>query len=437
MFKFNNTHIFTGYIKQLLHEFNLPKYQNGHWTSDEVANYTFNEKIFNRTKNLIIKNNIYDTYTHEYLGEYLRFYRDFTGINLMPLYNCFSDKICTNLKIRITDETNTTSKPRVLATFDSSDTGSKIYMLPVRTNTAYTIAIDSSSTVEICCGAYGEYQANNINILAKQSYKKFNNLVFSNPQLYTTIAKPLTSDNADSSNDFKDEDLKLFIKLPITCNSSIVVLEGDYRCYQDTICSYTSGVLSRKTNNFVVNFRPMIDKDVEADFQEDQPFEAITPLQLLSMNTGVSAPFADRLIEYLTGNAITEDDYFSDDIERAQVVAKLFNAPIMKGKGDTYRQIDINYTKFDIIGGWSNKLRAMFYSYMQNGRLGNGKPGSLNTWTINHDILGYGDKTVEKYFRGITLDRYGHPIIKNGKHVYTTLNNVDIYPESYLDSKEK
>jgi hypothetical protein len=61
--------------------------------------YTYGDKLLNYTKNLYITNNVYDSYTHEYLGDYLRFKRDYLDINLMPLYNCFSNRTCDKLDL--------------------------------------------------------------------------------------------------------------------------------------------------------------------------------------------------------------------------------------------------------------------------------------------------------------------------------------------------
>ena len=40
------------------------------------------------TSNYISNTPSYDAETHEYLGNYLRMYRDLHGIDLMPYYNC-------------------------------------------------------------------------------------------------------------------------------------------------------------------------------------------------------------------------------------------------------------------------------------------------------------------------------------------------------------
>jgi hypothetical protein len=159
MRKFNTSDLFTGYLKQLLHDFNLPKikvyskkyldyfknnseespeilssikynknidgnenlnvryfpyirqgriqeyinnkwYTLGDYISSAPKYYTYNQKILNYTKNLQITSNTYDSYTHEYLGDYLRFHRDYANLNLMPLYNCFSDRACDKLNLK-------------------------------------------------------------------------------------------------------------------------------------------------------------------------------------------------------------------------------------------------------------------------------------------------------------------------------------------------
>ena len=135
MFKFNSDHILTGHIKQILSSFNLPsyriyttahhkyfvdngvespeladglyikqgsirEYKDGKWGKD-FDHYGYNTKYLNNTRNFIIQNNIYDSDTHEYLGNFLRFQRDYLGIDLMPLYNCFSNRVCNNLELSI------------------------------------------------------------------------------------------------------------------------------------------------------------------------------------------------------------------------------------------------------------------------------------------------------------------------------------------------
>ena len=308
MLTYNNNHIFTGYIKELLANFDLPKYSiykqgmpltevipsefltdipsaSGHYWyfpylyNGDIKYYVNNKwvsisdnvkvqqaatlqepKFFigkrtNYTKRYIITNNLYDTYTHEYLGEYLRFKRDYEGIDLMPLYNCFSNNICLDayFSFNIKTEHKNTDPTLTKVTISTQDSGYRIYMVPVKLFKTYTIAIDSKLGAEMCCGFFNQYQTTNTNLNTNfypHTYKKFNTLSFSNPVLYDkltitenigTIAEPnninrplndliKASKESGSATNFLAEldTLKLFIKVPIDLDSSIVVLEGDY-----------------------------------------------------------------------------------------------------------------------------------------------------------------------------------------------------------------
>lgn len=137
-----------------------------------------------------------------------------------------------------------------------------------------------------------------------------------------------------------EEDLKLFIKLPKTNSSSIVVLEGNYCGWNDHMF-YPQGNSSTAQiiqNRAIVNFNRN-DEIVVAEYgdhtegynkntavttirrkQDFELFKPITALQLLRINTGVSYPFADRMIEYIMGNAITSEENLSDNIVRTQKV---------------------------------------------------------------------------------------------------------------------
>ena len=203
-YRFNENNNITGYIKELLYTFNLPTYKvynenttlitgksyikdnnivkwgNGKFT--KLAPFDYGRRVLNSTTNLKMNSSIYDTYTHEYLGRYLRFIRDYKGLNLMPLYNCFSYKTALefNYNLKINDSTNF-----ILST---SDNHYVYYLVPVIFGQDYTIAVDSPSQYEICTLIYTGNELLDISKnLIKESYKKIPGSSFSKPFIYKTV----------------------------------------------------------------------------------------------------------------------------------------------------------------------------------------------------------------------------------------------------------
>ena len=339
---------------------------------NRVQYYTYGQKILNYTKNLQIQNNIYDSYTHEYLGDYLRFHRDFANINLMPLYNCFSNKACPRLKLNFKIDDYSVN-------FDTNQefnsTLYKYYMIPVKFFKNYTIAIESESVIEMCCCVYGASQntAEQFSSVPVLTYQRLSASQFSKPILYTKInnLSTLLETNNNSELIQYEDDLKLILKIPATNKSSIVILEGDYINYKEN-------------NKTIVN----LETDEAADYLLNK---LTTPLQLLRFNTGESYPFADRLIEYLIGNAVTSNEEIEDNVKRIKKVVSTRCADM----------------KIDATNGiWEPIIQVLVYNYIN---------ANSDTYTINHDILGYIDKDVEKV--------YSYGVNTNS----TTISNVDIY----------
>ena len=497
MFKFNNTHIFTGYLKQKLSTTNIPTckiytkeftdYRIAHGKEDpriiesvELANSGDISKIqrvatrinylrdgelyhylwkydstkedlghdatswkrscidfYNSekakpglTKTLYSPGCYYDTTTHEYLGEYLRFLRDFHNVNLMSLYNCFNNSICSNLYI------NPLNQSRIL--FDSQDANYRIYAIPVKLFSNYTIALDSFQGIEMCCGLYNSklYKSTMVEDLIKKTFVKVNRAAFKQPFLFDKLDVKNWSYETDIVNDLDakedtisrwdiikhEKDLKLFIKVPSSCKSSIVILEGDYRNFNDF--KYIPMIASKSNevawtflhNRSISNFNA---EDLPNDIN-DIAFTPISKVQLLELNTGESYPFADRLVEYLSGSAITSIDEIPDNIKRAQ------------------RTMSQNNHYFKIEGLWEEKMQKIVYDYLmnsgpmeidENGELVDrrrgyhARLGHTNKSTL-YDILGYVDKEAEKW--------YASWVKQNSRAaVKDTIQNIDIYDKLY------
>lgn len=484
MFKYNNTHIFTGYLKQLLSSVNIPtckiytrefaRYLEQHGKEDprvvesidtlnknclsarinylknnELYNYFYNNndksnnKIWRQvpsifynsekntpglTKTLCSPGNVYNKITHEYLGEYLRFVRDYHGVNFMSMYNCFNNEICNNIIFE---------PPGESIIFNSNDSKYNIYAIPVKLFSNYTIAIESNLGIELFCGLYGSSldDGNKNKDLIMKTYTKVNSTSFHKPFLYDKLnVQYWTFDNDiekamlgtetisgtmtrwDILN--RERDLKLFIKVPVNSRSSIVILEGDYRSYNDSKYSTNNGSWEYKRNHSIINFGNNTDKlKVNPNTSE---FTPISKLQLLEFNTGESYPFADRLVEYLSGSAITPLDEISDNIKRAQKV------------------MTQNKHYFKIDGLWENKMQKIIYDYITNSgpieanndgklidkrkgyhtRLGHANKSML------YDVLGYIDRDAEKWYASWKNEN-------NKAVINNTIQNVDIYDGLY------
>lgn len=97
-----------------------------------IGEYSFGERNDKFCSNFLSSSEGYDYKTHEKLGHYLRSLRDMYDLNLMPLYNCFSNQLLRNIHI---------TKDRIEKT--SKDYQTKVYKVPIRFNEDYTIYMEN------------------------------------------------------------------------------------------------------------------------------------------------------------------------------------------------------------------------------------------------------------------------------------------------------
>ena len=451
MITFNSENILVGYIKQILSDFNLPLpriYKKSEpliekclYIKDNhiiqiidgkeviICAYVPNKKVLNYTTNLDSNGMDYDYHTHEYLGNYLRYIRDVENVNLMSLYNCYSNNFVNNLrlKLEIKDGKNTILNS---FQFNSTDNMFKIIMIPVKLFQKYTVAINSYNGLEIF---YGFYDKNYYSVadMDLKTVKKIPYTSFDNPILFEELLLENIYENYNlnelSELALNEKNLKLFIKLPSSNTSSIVVLEGDYRGDIDfiqkennptkiisnyTVVNYYKSVptsnIKNTTNILSVDEvgkeKTLILNDYETkDIPVGEELDNIKLNnfnQLLFINSGTSYPFADRLVEYLANNAICPNEKISDNIKRLQLgLYNRYNDNKISLSGKSLDSnaspiANINYLTSKEVGlksipryrgKWESKYRTLIYKIAH-------EQGLLAT---NFDILGYLDKDME------------------------------------------
>lgn len=257
----------------------------------------------NMSYSYLAKNHWYDSETHRHLGNYLRYLRDHKKINLMPFYNCFNDQLAHDFHLvtpttdRITPSNNLYPSndlyPDTVRTVLGVDTNVsyiltsnsayQVYLIPIKFNQTYTIALDCPSPIHMRSVIY-----DNSGMVKYRSLKNsYYSDMLEESYMYKSVAqfhKPFTySVRTDSATIYLQQDnLYLALQLPSACSSSIVVLEGDY------------------TSSAVRND------------------ELYPKLSLLRMNTHESYAFSDRLVEFLVNNAVTSESTQSGTLHTMQ-----------------------------------------------------------------------------------------------------------------------
>lgn len=311
-----------------------------------------------------MSNNIYDRYTHRYLGKYLRFLRDYCNLNLMSMYNCFDGEILPTLRITDLDkseedeesEEDTTPKHR----FTVDDKNYVFYKVPVISNQVYTMATDCALTIEMFCG----YDIKSTIEPIKETYNKVNSCSFNIPFIYEI-------GNYDNSQN----NLCIILKVPMSLKSSIVILEGDYssscqvdlsnnQCLLNQPYEYKKTIMIDDEGHYIIESNPS---------WSNENLYSSKPELLSTNNIQGSFLLATRMVEYLTENAITGNSK-SYDIRKLQL-----------------RLYDLGLTNGDMWGVWDDKDREGIYKFVQEHNL-NSK---------YYDVLSYFDKNVEDVMGGV------------------------------------
>lgn len=358
MIKLNDNNLAIGQIKQLLKDFNLPncpvvqedyegnspvyiKHQGIYRTADKqfIKPYLYNDPMLNLTTNLRIDNNLYDSYTHRYLGRYLRFLRDYSGIDLMSLYNC-CDYTSANTEFK-------TEKAPLIFT---STEAHICYAIPI-TYATYTLRADTRLPAELCISSSEENDVNR-HKAAEQSYCRLD----LSKGVVLDIPKILPKALVQALHNF-EKTLTLYIKLPASYQGSLVVLEGDF------LKDYATANDQKQMDAFV--YKPEGENSLQVAGFSVQP-------QLLAFYNTDKYLLADRLIQYLTGNVITP---LSEPYDIKKLQDFLFELHLNKAHGGVWHPDNLVYLR----------------KYIVDNRMYSKAANILNA----HDILGYGDSAVE------------------------------------------
>lgn len=303
--------------------------------------WEFGQNVPNITANYISTQNYYSTEVHEWLGNYLRSYRDYYGIDLMNFYNCYSGRQISNIGLPV--KPRSSSKNTTSWWEGTYQENARVTCFPIRVGASYIIKIYNtlSGPIKIQPLFFNKGKILTIQSLGNPPEPNFlspcKDVGYTNFCTYKATISNLMSSTSDNlilkSRLVQNQRyLYLFLQVPTTEELQISVIEST-----------------------------------------GYPKALYNTLLELPETIKYSVPFSDRLLEYLTGNVITSTDVIPQNIERVQ---RIISSDDFKARFGV--KLEAPYSK----GIYDENMRLFLYNIFNERHI--------------KDFLGYVDKDVEE-----------------------------------------
>lgn len=241
--------------------------------------WEFGTRVPNLTGNLVSSQNYYSSEVHEQLGRYLRAYRDYYGVDVMGLYNCFSNRLVPRIVLPITPA----SSDSVRQWQNGVSTDSKTTCFPIQVGSKYKIKISNSLAGPV-------------------------------------LIQPLFFNGFDLVNCSKDK--KFFSPNKKFLQGCTVQIgsEFTYEASLENLCPSEENYkqLLQSHNHLYLFIQVPTQEDLKISAIEEAGYINASHKTLLENADCVGKPFSDKLLGYLTGHTITPATDILPNIELIQ-----------------------------------------------------------------------------------------------------------------------
>ena len=335
---------------------------------DYISSYIFGNWYKNLTTNYQSNKSYYDSGLHEYLGRYLRAYRDYYMIDVMNFYNCFSNRFITTYSLPFVDFS---------AELTAHDENYNLTAFPICYDTTYRVQFSCGTSGDVTVQAIyfnGTVPLNGAELTSVGGEVVAKTYTLNSPSsFYARIGSSANSDQERRTKLSKEWLLYLFIQYPASTEGHITVMEQP---------KFTFAI-----NNEILN---------------------------LNQYTTMQVAFSDTLLEYLTGAVISPAQYVDASIANVQqkLIKQGFFDKFGVG-GPNYAGVEIPNYKFKsgiFDEGMHQIIYKAFYDYdtLTKRKISNLPSIELSSEEFGDisllpNFIGYVDKNVEGVLNALKL----------------------------------